>query len=75
MRAVRPKSERDIRTAGVARRHGDAAGREPRPAPPLRTIAPVIPRCTAVRADEAGHRDVNHDFADQLGRKPRAQTA
>ncbi|ABI66850.1 MULTISPECIES: alternative oxidase [Maricaulis] len=29
----------------------------------------------AVRADEAGHRDVNHDFADQLGRKPRAQTA
>ena len=53
MRAVRPKSERDIRTAGVARRHGDAAGREPRPAPPLRTIAPVIPRCTAVRADEA----------------------
>ncbi|WP_323761869.1 alternative oxidase [Maricaulis sp.] len=29
----------------------------------------------AVRADEAGHRDVNHDFADQLSRKPRAQTA
>ena len=28
-----------------------------------------------VRADEAGHRDVNHDYADQLGRKPRAQTA
>lgn len=29
----------------------------------------------AVRADEAGHRDVNHDFADQLSRKPREQTA
>lgn len=29
----------------------------------------------AVRADEAGHRDVNHDYADQLSRKPREQTA
>ena len=29
----------------------------------------------AVRADEAGHRDVNHDYADQLSRKPRTQTA
>ena len=29
----------------------------------------------AVRADEAGHRDVYHDFADQLGRQPREQTA
>lgn len=24
----------------------------------------------AVRDDEAGHRDVNHGFADSLGRKP-----
>ena len=29
----------------------------------------------AVRADEAGHRDVNHDHADQLSRKPREPTA
>ncbi len=29
----------------------------------------------AVRADEAGHRDVNHAFADELGAKPQAAAA
>jgi ubiquinol oxidase len=34
--------------------------------PPDARLSDVI---IAVRADEAGHRDVNHGFADQLDRR------
>ncbi len=60
----------------------DAGHHENRPAPEIAINYWNLPAdarlrdvVIAVRADEAEHRDVNHAFADQLGRKAQAATA